>query len=89
MNDRAVLIAAAVLAGVLVSVGALWTLRDYARPVFVNGHAMAHHADIMVADMIAARFPDVRVGHARCPPLVNLTGERSARCVVPIEGEEL
>ena len=89
MNDRAVLIVAAVLAAVLVSVGVLWELRDYAHPVFVNGHDAAHHADIKVTDMIAARFPGIRVGSARCPPLVDLTGERSARCVVPIEGEEL
>jgi hypothetical protein len=89
MNDRAVLVAAAVVAAVLVSLGALWALRDYARPAFVNGSVMAHQADIMVGDMIAARFPGVRVGAARCPPLLDLTGERSARCTVPVGGDEL
>lgn len=89
MNDRAVLIAGTVLAAIVVSFGALWTLRDYARPLFVNGKAIAQDVDVMAGDMIAAKFPGVRVEAAKCPLLVNLTGGRSARCVVPIEGEEL
>ncbi|MEA2784978.1 MAG: hypothetical protein QOF71_1082 [Candidatus Eremiobacteraeota bacterium] len=89
MNDRAVLIAAAVLAGVLICFGAFWALRDYAVPIFVNGNALARHADLMVGDMIAARFPAVRVGRVRCPALVDFTRGRSATCAVPIEGQEL
>ena len=89
MNDRAVLIAASVLAAVLAGFGALWALHDYALPVFVSGEQMARNADVMVGDTIAARFPGVRVGPARCPRLVDLTGGRSARCAIPIDGEEL
>jgi hypothetical protein len=89
MNDRAVLVTAAVLAAVLLGVGALWALRDYAQPMFVNGDAMAHHADIMVGDMIAARFPGLGVGPARCPKLLDLTGGRSAQCEILIAGNEL
>ena len=89
MNDRTVLIAAAVLAAVLVCFGTLWALHDYAQPVFVNGDRVARNTDIMVGDMIAARFPDIHVGSARCPELLDLTGERSARCTIPIAGDEL
>src|ERR1700681_3114101 len=85
MNDRAVLVAAAVLAAVLLSFGALWTLRDYAVPLFANGDRIARNADIMVGDMIAAQFPGVRVDRVRCPPLLDLTAGRSARCAVPID----
>jgi hypothetical protein len=89
MNDRAVLIGAGVLAAVLVSLGALWVLRDYAFPVFVNGNVIARQVDLRVGDMIAARNPAVRVGAARCPRLLDLTGRRSARCAIPIAGDEL
>jgi|GEM_PF-5590904 len=89
MNDRAVLVAAAVLAAVLLSFGALWTLRDYAVPLFANGDRIARNADIMVGDMIAAQFPGVRVDRVRCPPLLDLTAGRSARCAVPIDGDQL
>lgn len=89
MNDRAVLIAAAVLAALLVSFGVLWALRDYRIPIFVNGDAMARRADTFVGDLLAARFPAARVGAARCPRLLDLTGGRRARCVIPIGGDEL
>lgn len=89
MNDRAVLIGAGLLGAVLVSFGALWALRDYAFPVFVNGDVIARQVDRRVGDMIAARNPAVRVGAARCPPLLDLTGRRSARCAIPIAGDEL
>ena len=89
MNDRAVLIAAAVLAAIVVSFGALWALREYARPVFVNGHDTAIRIDDVEGDMIAARFPDAAVGPARCPPLLNLTGTRTALCTLPIAAGEM
>src|ERR1700710_233479 len=89
MNDRAVLVAAAVLAAVLLGVGALWALRDYAVPLFANGDRIARNADILAGDMIAARFPGVPVGRVRCPPLLNFTAGRSARCEVPIGRDHL
>ena len=89
MHDRAVLVTAAVLTAVVVSFGALWVLRDYAVPFFVNGNTIARQVDGGVGDLIAARFPELQVGAARCPRLLDLTGGRTARCAIPIAGDEL
>jgi hypothetical protein len=89
MQDRAVLIVSAVLAALALCFGTAWALRDYAMPVFINGEAMARDADVVVGDMMAARFPEAPVGAARCPRLLDLTGGRSARCAIPIGSDEL
>jgi len=89
VNDRVVLVAAAVLVAVLISLGALAALRDYARPVFVNGADTAKRIDNEVGDLVAARFPDADVGTARCPPVLDLTGDRSGQCTLPVAGGEL
>ena len=89
MNDRAVLIASAVLVVLVLCFGTLWALRDYASPIFVNGEAIARYADAVVGDMLAARFPGVRIGGARCPPLLDFTGHRFGRCAIPIGDDEL
>lgn len=73
----------------LICLLALSSLRDYANPIFVNGADTAGRIDDIVGNMIAARFPDATVGPARCPPLLNLTGNRRARCVLPIGESEL
>ena len=87
--DRAVLWVALVLSGALVACGALFVLRDYADPVFVNGAETASRIDTEIGDMIASRFAGVSVGTARCPPVLNLTGTHRGRCTLPVADGEL
>jgi hypothetical protein len=88
--DRAVLLAVLVAAGVLIALGAYFLLGHYLRPAFVNGPATAERIDIEVGHILAARFPDVAVGAARCPPVLNLTGRYSAGpCALPVADTEL
>jgi hypothetical protein len=87
--DRAVLWAALMISGALIACGALFVLRDYANPVFVNGADTASRIDAETGDMIAARFPDVSVGTARCPPVLDLTGTHRGRCNLPIADGQL
>lgn len=90
MLDRAVLLAALVAAGVLIALGAYFLLGQYVHPAFVNGPATAERIDIEVGHILAARFPDVAVGAARCPPVLNLTGRDSAGpCALPVADTEL
>jgi hypothetical protein len=87
--DRVVLWAALVGAGALIAVGAAFVLRDYTSPVFLNGGETATRIDSEVGDAIAARFPGVVVGTARCPIVLNLTAKRAGRCVLPVGDSEL
>ena len=87
--DRAVLVMGAIVAAVLIGLGALSSLADYARPVFVNGSATASQIDDVMGSMIAARFPDVAVGRAHCPVVLNLTGKRTALCGLPVAAGEM
>jgi len=87
--DRAVLWAALVISGVLIACGALFVLQDYTNPVFVNGADTADRIDAEMGDMIAARFPDVSVGKAHCPLVLNLTGTHQGRCTLPVADGEL
>jgi hypothetical protein len=84
--DRAVVVALAIVAAVMIGLGTVWALRDYANPAFANGVTAAHQLDVTVGDMLAARFPEVRVGAATCPALLDLTGHRIGRCTFPVAG---
>jgi hypothetical protein len=77
----------AIVAAVAIGLGTLWALRDYANPEFVNGTTAAHEIDAAVGNMIAARFPEVGVGSATCPALLNLTAGRTERCALPVAGK--
>jgi hypothetical protein len=87
--DRFVLAVAAIGTAVLIGFGALWALRDYASPSFLNGARTAGLIDADVGDLIAARFPAAAVGAAHCPPLLDLTGHRTGECTLPVSGGEL
>lgn len=87
--DRGVLIAALVVASVIITVGMFAVVHEYAVPMFANGGVVAHRIDTEAGDLIAARFPGLPVGAARCPPIVNLTNHRHGRCAIPIGTDEL
>jgi len=87
--DRAVLLVALVASGVLIALGAFFVLGEYTRPKFANGPATAERIDIEVGHIVAARFPDIVVGAAHCPPVLNLTGEGHGRCALPVADTEL
>jgi hypothetical protein len=82
--DRAVLVTGTIIAALLIALVALSSLLEYANPVFVNGSDTASRIDDVLGNMIAARYPDIAVGPARCPLLLNLTGKRTARCTLPV-----
>lgn len=81
--------AALVVAGLLIACGAIFLLRDYTSPVFVNGSETAARINSQLGDTIAARFPGVTVGTARCPVVLNLTAKRTDHCVLPVGDGEL
>ena len=87
--DRAVLLVALVAAGVLIALGAYFVLGEYVRPAFVNGPATAERIDTEVGHIVAARFPNITVGAARCPRVLNLTGDARGRCALPVGDTEL
>lgn len=84
--DRAVLfVALLVIAGVIEL--SVWTsVRPYASPSIAAGHEIARRIDSEVGDMIAARYPAVTVDAAECPRALDLTGDRTARCTIPVAG---
>ncbi len=83
------LLAALVLSAAIIAIGAFVVVREYAVPVFANGQVVAHGIDAEAGDLIAARFAGVPVGAARCPLILNLTGQRRGRCAIPIGATEL
>ncbi len=76
-----------VLAALLAGCGS--ALHDATHPIFLSGKNAQSWIDEEVGAMLAARHPGVRVGHARCPFLLNLIGSHTERCTVPVGTSEL
>jgi hypothetical protein len=72
------------LAAVLAGCGS--TLHDAFHPVFISGEDARTMLDRDAGAMLAARHPGQTVGPARCPYLMNLTGERVGTCTIPVPG---
>jgi hypothetical protein len=65
-------------------------LRDATHPHFLNGNDAARWIDRNYGDVIAAARPEITVGPASCPLLLNLTGAGSSgRCTIPVASRKL
>ena len=64
-------------------------VHDLTHPAFVSGKQAQAWVDAEAGAMIAARHPGLRVGHAQCPYLLNVSGTRTARCTIPVGDAQL
>lgn len=72
-----------------VGLAACGVLHDPFHPNFLGGEDAAKRVDVYVGGMIAASHPSVVVGRARCPYLIDISGNHTGRCFLPVTGGEL
>jgi hypothetical protein len=52
----------------------------------LSGSDAADRIDVDIAGMIAALHPGVTVGRAKCPYLLDISGDAVGRCTLPVTG---
>ena len=65
------------------------TVRYVTHPRFASGDDAAKRIDAHFGANIAADHPSVKLGHAKCPVLVDLSGGRTGRCTLPVGDMEM
>ena len=64
-------------------------LHDALHPRFLSGNDAADRIDVRIGGMIVAHHPSVTVGRAKCPYLINLSGNAVGHCTLPVTGGAL
>ncbi|MDB5069060.1 MAG: hypothetical protein JWM87_171 [Candidatus Eremiobacteraeota bacterium] len=80
---------AAIAIVLLITLTGCWTLHDAMHPVFLAGSEAQEMIDSRAGDMLAALYPGVPVGRSKCGYLLDLTGERTAQCTIPVAGQTM
>jgi hypothetical protein len=62
-------------------------LHDALNPRFISGSDAADRIEVDIGALIVAHHPGVTVGRARCPFLINVSGDIVGRCTLPVAGQ--